>query len=291
MNGIDSLSKTITTPLGRFKYFSLGELNKDGHEIEEFPFSIRILLENIIRNFNNDSFNKIHLDNILNWNSKQEHNEIPYLPARVLMQDFTGVPSIVDIASIRSEVARKNKNPRLINPQVPVDLIIDHSVQVDFYGTNYAYERNVALEYERNNERYSLLKWAKSSFDNFNVLPPGMGICHQVNLEYLAKVVTVRDGIIFPDTLVGTDSHTPMINGIGVIGWGVGGIEAEAVMLGQPVYIMLPEVIGLKLTGNLKEGTTSTDLVLSVAELLRKKGVVGKFVEVFGNGLNGSYSA
>jgi len=286
MDGIDKICKIITTPLGKFKYFYLGELCKDGHDIEEFPFSIRILLENVIRNFNDSSFNKTHLDNILTWNPKQTHKEIPYLPARVLMQDFTGVPSIVDIVSIRSEVARKNKNPRLINPQVPVDLIIDHSVQVDFYGTNYAYERNVALEYERNNERYSLLKWAKSSFDNFNVLPPGMGICHQVNLEYLAKVVTVRDGLIFPDTLVGTDSHTPMINGIGVLGWGVGGIEAEAVMLGQPVYIMLPEVIGLKLTGNLKEGTTSTDLVLSVAELLRKKGVVGKFVEVFGNGLN-----
>jgi aconitate hydratase len=287
MDGIDKICKILTTPLGKFKYFYLGELCKDGHDIEEFPFSIRILLENVIRNFNNSSFNKTHLDNILTWNPKQTHKEIPYLPSRVLMQDFTGVPSIVDIASIRSEVARKNKNPRLINPQVPVDLIIDHSVQVDFYGTNYAYERNVALEYERNNERYSLLKWAKSSFDNFNVLPPGMGICHQVNLEYLAKVVTVRDGLIFPDTLVGTDSHTPMINGIGVLGWGVGGIEAEAVMLGQPVYIMLPEVIGLKLTGNLKEGTTSTDLVLSVAELLRKKGVVGKFVEVLGNGLNG----
>jgi aconitate hydratase len=286
MDGIDKICKIITTPLGKFKYFYLGELIKDGYDVEEFPFSIRILLENVIRNFNNSSFNKIHLDNILNWTPKQVPKEIPYLPARVLMQDFTGVPSIVDIASIRSEVARKNKNPRLINPQVPVDLIIDHSVQVDFYGTNYAYQRNVALEYERNNERYSLLKWAKSSFDNFNVLPPGMGICHQVNLEYLAKVVAMRDGIIFPDTLVGTDSHTPMVNGIGVIGWGVGGIEAEAVMLGQPVYIMLPTVVGLKLTGNLKEGTTSTDLVLSVAELLRKKGVVGKFVEVFGNGLN-----
>ena len=286
MNGINSLSKTITTPLGRFRFYSLAELNKDGHDVEEFPFSIRILLENIIRNFNNNSFTKTHLENILNWNSIREHSEIPYLPARVLMQDFTGVPSVVDIASIRSEVARKNKNPERINPQVPVDLIIDHSVQVDFYGTSYAYERNVAMEYERNNDRYTFLKWARSTFDNFNVLPPGMGICHQVNLEYLAKVVTVRDGLIFPDTLVGTDSHTPMINGIGVLGWGVGGIEAEAVMLGQPIYIMIPDVIGLKLTGNLKEGTTSTDLVLSVAELLRKKGVVGKFVEVYGRGLN-----
>ena len=284
MDTIDRISKILTTPLGKFRYFSLGELTHDGYNVEEFPFSIRILLENVIRNFNGSSINKTHLDNILNWNPEPVAKEIPYLPARVLMQDFTGVPSIVDIASIRSEVARKNKNPKLINPQVPVDLIIDHSVQVDFYGTNYSYQRNVELEYERNSERYSLLKWARSSFDNFNVLPPGMGICHQVNLEYLAKVVTMRDGIIFPDTLVGTDSHTPMVNGIGVIGWGVGGIEAEAVMLGQPVYIMLPEVVGLKLTGNLKEGTTSTDLVLSVAELLRKKGVVGKFVEVFGNG-------
>jgi aconitate hydratase len=286
MDGITKLCRTIKTPLGKFNYFSLRELSRQGHDVEVFPFSVRILLENVIRNFNEGSFNKTHLDIILNWNPKQAQEEIPYLPARVLMQDFTGVPAVVDIASIRSEVARKKKNPKLINPQVPVDLIIDHSVQVDYYGTIDAYQRNVDLEYERNNERYSLLKWAQSSFDNFNVLPPGLGICHQVNLEYLAKVVTMRDGIIFPDTLVGTDSHTPMINGIGVIGWGVGGIEAEAVMLGQPVYIMLPEVVGLKLTGNLKEGTTSTDLVLSVAELLRKKGVVGKFVEVFGDGLN-----
>ena len=286
MDTIEKTGKIMTTPLGKFRYFSLGELYKLGYDVEELPFSIRILLENVIRNFNNNSFNRTHLDNILNWNPKPEYKEIPYLPARVLMQDFTGVPSIVDIASLRSEVARKIRNPKLISPQIPVDLIIDHSVQVDFYGTDYAFERNVALEYERNNERYSLLKWAQSSFDNFNVLPPGLGICHQVNLEYLAKVVTMRDGVIFPDTLVGTDSHTPMVNGIGVIGWGVGGIEAEAVMLGQPVYIMLPEVVGLKLTGILKEGTTSTDLVLSVAELLRKKGVVGKFVEVFGNGLD-----
>ncbi len=286
MAGIDKLSKNIDTSLGRFRYFSLLELSKDGHNIEELPFSIRILLENIIRNFDGTSFNQSHLDNILNWNLKLAFKEIPYLPARVLMQDFTGVPSIVDIASIRSEVARKNKDAGLINPQVPVDLIIDHSVQVDFFSTNYAYQRNVELEYERNSERYSLLKWAQSSFENFNVLPPGLGICHQVNLEYLAKVVTQRNGVLFPDTLVGTDSHTPMVNGIGVIGWGVGGIEAEAVMLGQPIYIMLPEVVGLKLSGHLKEGTTSTDLVLTVAELLRKKGVVNKFVEVFGDALN-----
>ena len=286
MDGIHKFRKTFTCPLGKFTYYSLKELQKEGHDIESLPFSIRILLENIIRNYNEIGFTKEHVKNILNWSPQPEVKEIPFLPSRVLMQDFTGVPSIVDIMSIRSEVARKNKNPKLINPQIPVDLIIDHSVQVDFYGTDYSFLRNVELEYLRNNERYSLLKWAKSSFKNFNVLPPGMGICHQVNLEYLAKVATIRDEIIFPDTLVGTDSHTPMVNGIGVVGWGVGGIEAEAVMLGQPIYIMLPEVIGLKLTGNLREGTTATDLVLTVAELLRNKGVVGKFVEVFGNGLN-----
>lgn len=286
MENIEGLRKSITTPLGTLSYFDLRELKKAGQNVEEFPFSIRILLENIIRNQNGITFTKVHLDNILNWRTNIETKEIPYLPSRVLMQDFTGIPSIVDIASLRSEVARNKKNPDLINPQVPVDLIIDHSVQVDYFGTNYAYQRNVELEYDRNNERYSLLKWAQSTFMNFKVLPPGLGICHQVNLEYLAQVVTVRDGLIFPDTLVGTDSHTPMVNGIGVIGWGVGGIEAEAVMLGQPVYMMLPEVIGLKLTGNLKEGATSTDLVLTVAEQLRKYGVVGKFVEVFGSGLN-----
>jgi aconitate hydratase len=286
MNGISHCSRVIATPQGNYKYFSLDGLQKNGLDIQEFPFSIRILLENVVRNFNNTTFTQQHLDNLLNWTPKPLNAEIPYLPARVLMQDFTGVPSIVDIASIRSEVARKGKNPHLINPQVPVDLVIDHSVQVDYFGTNYAFQRNMDLEYQRNSERYALLKWAKASFENFHVLPPGMGICHQVNLEYLAKVVMAREGVLFPDTLVGTDSHTPMVNGIGVIGWGVGGIEAEAVMLGQPIYIMLPEVIGLQLTGKLREGTTSTDLVLSVAELLRKRGVVGKFVEVFGNGLD-----
>jgi aconitate hydratase len=285
MQSIPGIRKTMITPLGEFQYDDLKEVGKQ-FPIHRFPFSIRILLENIIRNFDGIKFNESHLENILNWKPVPVQKEIPYLPARVLMQDFTGIPSIVDIASLRSEVARKHGDPQQINPQVQVDLVIDHSVQVDFFGTNYAYLKNVELEYERNGERYSLLKWAQSSFTNFNVLPPGMGICHQVNLEYLAKVVMTKDGMIFPDTLVGTDSHTPMVNGIGVIGWGVGGIEAEAAMLGQPVYLTLPEVIGLKLTGQLKEGTTATDLVLAVAELLRKKGVVGKFVEVFGEGLD-----
>lgn len=286
MAGNKDYLKILNTSQGNYKFVDLQELKNRGTDIRKFPFSIRILIENIIRNLNGTTFTDQHLENILNWTPKPGQYEIPYLPARVLMQDFTGVPSIVDIASIRSEVARKNKNPQLINPQVPVDLIIDHSVQVDFFGTSYSYDRNVALEYSRNYERYSLLKWAKNSFENFNVLPPGMGICHQVNLEYLAKVVVISKGMMYPDSLVGTDSHTPMVNGIGVVGWGVGGIEAEAVMLGQPVYIMLPEVIGLKLTGKLREGTTATDLVLTIAELLRKRGVVGKFVEVFGEGLN-----
>lgn len=286
MTGLKNLQEKIETPEGRFTYYSLQNLAGKGSNIEAFPFSVRILLENIIRNLNDRSINNTHLENILAWGSGDSNVEIPFLPARVLMQDFTGVPAVVDIASIRSEVARRGKDPKLINPHVPVDLIIDHSVQVDYYGTTYAYERNVELEYRRNAERYSLLKWAKSSLNNFNVLPPGMGICHQVNLEFLATVVAAKEGVLFPDTLVGTDSHTPMINGIGVLGWGVGGIEAEAVMLGQPMYFKLPEVIGLKLTGRLKEGTTSTDLVLSVADLLRKKSVVEKFVEVFGPGLD-----
>jgi aconitate hydratase len=286
MIGIKDFRKTISTAEGKFIYYSLEELAGEGHNVEQLPFSIRILLENIIRNINDKSVTWAHLDNVLSWGSPEGNVEIPFLPARVLMQDFTGVPAIVDIASIRSEIARRNKDPKLINPHIPVDLIIDHSVQVDFFGTNYSYIRNVEYEYKRNGERYSLLKWARRSFNNFNVLPPGMGICHQVNLEYLATVVAAKENMLFPDTLVGTDSHTPMINGIGVLGWGVGGIEAEAVMLGQPLYIKLPEVIGLKLTGKLLKGTTSTDLVLSVADLLRKKSVVEKFVEVFGPGLD-----
>lgn len=286
MTGLKSLKKKIDTAGGSFIYYSLGELARKENHIESLPFSIRILLENIVRNLNEKSINSRHLENIIHWGSGDTNVEIPFLPARVLMQDFTGVPAVVDFASIRSEVARRGKDPKLINPHVPVDLIIDHSVQVDYFGTDYAYERNVELEYYRNSERYSLLKWAKRSFNNFNVLPPGMGICHQVNLEYLATVVASKDGILFPDTLVGTDSHTPMINGIGVLGWGVGGIEAEAIMLGQPMYFKLPEVIGLKVTGRLREGTTATDLVLSVADLLRRKSVVEKFVEVFGEGLD-----
>jgi len=286
-NDIFGIVKELKTPTGIHKYYSLGELQKQGHGIEKLPFTIRILLENALRNYDDFAVKKEHIETLLNWSPDGVPSDIPYMPARVLMQDFTGVPSVVDIASIRSEVGRQKgkENASKINPQVPVDLIIDHSVQVDYFGTRDAYRLNVEKEYERNEERYSLLKWAQQAFADYSVLPPGLGICHQVNLEYLAKGIYLRDGYAFPDTLVGTDSHTPMVNGIGVVGWGVGGIEAEAVMLGQPIYMLNPEVVGLRLTGSLPEGATSTDLVLAVTYLLRKHGVVGKFVEVFGDGL------
>lgn len=279
------IKKSVHTKNGSFTYYSLTELERQGYKIHKLPFSIRILLENALRNFDDFSVTKENIETLLHWTPKGSEKDIPFKPARVLMQDFTGVPAVVDIAALRAEVARKGKNPNLINPLIPVDLVIDHSVQVDYFGTGYAYKRNMDEEYKRNTERYQFLKWAQNSFDNFSVVPPGMGICHQVNLEYLSKVVVERNGEIFPDTLVGTDSHTPMVNGIGVVAWGVGGIEAEAAILGQPIYFIMPEVIGLKLTGKLPLGSTATDLVLTIAELLRKFGVVGKFVEVFGDGL------
>ena len=280
------VKKSLLTKKGPFTFYSLAELEKQGRSISKLPFSIRILLENALRNFDDFAITKENIETLLNWKPLASDMDIPFKPARVLMQDFTGVPAVVDIASLRAELARKGKNPQDINPLIPVDLVIDHSVQVDYFGTEYAYSRNMNEEYKRNKERYEFLKWAQKSFNNFSVVPPGMGICHQVNLEYLAQAVIERDGEIFPDTLVGTDSHTPMVNGIGVVGWGVGGIEAEAAILGQPIYFIMPEVIGLKLTGNLPLGSTATDLVLSIAELLRKTGVVGKFVEVFGPGLD-----
>ncbi|HXR83820.1 MAG TPA: aconitate hydratase AcnA [Hanamia sp.] len=280
------IKKLLNTKNGTFTYYSLPELEKLGHNISKLPFSIRILLENALRNYDEFAITKENVETLLGWKPTGSDKDIPFKPARVLMQDFTGVPAVVDIASLRAEVARKGKNPDEINPLIPVDLVIDHSVQVDYFGTEYAYKRNMDEEYKRNHERYSFLKWAQKSFNNFSVVPPGMGICHQVNLEFLSKGVIERNGEIFPDTLVGTDSHTPMVNGIGVVAWGVGGIEAEAAILGQPIYFIMPEVIGLKLTGELPLGSTATDLVLNIAELLRKRGVVGKFVEVFGDGLN-----
>ncbi|HRK55225.1 MAG TPA: aconitate hydratase AcnA [Cyclobacteriaceae bacterium] len=280
------IKKSLTIKNDTFDYYSLPELQKQGHAIEKLPFSIRILLENALRNFDDFAVTKENIDTLLHWKPKGSDKDIPFKPARVLMQDFTGVPAVVDIAALRAEVARKGKDPNTINPLIPVDLVIDHSVQVDFFGTDYSYDRNIDEEYKRNKERYQFLKWAQNSFDNFTVVPPGMGICHQVNLEYLSKGVIERNGEIFPDTLVGLDSHTPMVNGIGVVAWGVGGIEAEAAILGQPLYFIMPEVIGLKLTGKLPLGSTATDLVLTIANLLRKRGVVGKFVEVFGSGLD-----
>ena len=268
------------------KIASLKKLQDEGQAIDKLPFSIRILLENAIRSHDGFAITDEHVDTLVNWRPEGMDKEIPYKPARVLMQDFTGVPAVVDVASVRAEVIRRGKDGSKINPAIPVDLVIDHSVQVDFFGTNYAYQKNVAYEYERNSERYQLLKWAQQGLNNFTVVPPGMGICHQVNLEYLAKGIIVRDGWAFPDTLVGTDSHTPMVNGIGVLGWGVGGIEAEAALLGQPIYFACPQVIGLKLSGKLEEGITATDMVLAITRLLRDYGVVGKFVEVFGEGLN-----
>jgi len=279
------IEKELTSQLGTQKYFSLQDLAATKPVVNKLPYSIRILLENVIRNYDGFAVTEEHLNTILKWKETAGIKDIPYSPARVLMQDFTGVPAVVDIASIRAEVARKGKDTSKTNPVVPADMVIDHSVVVDHFGKEDSYQRNVDLEYKRNEERYKLLKWGQQAFSNFTVVPPGMGICHQVNLEYLAKGVIERDGYLFPDTLVGTDSHTPMVNGIGVLGWGVGGIEAEAAMLGQPIYMILPQVIGLKIKGKMKEGTTSTDLVLTITRLLRDYGVVGKIVEVFGEGL------
>ena len=282
---IFGIEKELKSALGVHTYYSLQELSKKENRVKHLPYSIRILLENAIRNYDGFAVTEEHLETLLDWKNTQGKKEIPYTPARVLMQDFTGVPAVVDLASIREEVSRKGKDISKTNPLVPVAMVIDHSVQVEFFGTSASYNQNVALEYERNEERYKLLKWGQKALDNFTVVPPGMGICHQVNLEYLASGVIERDGYVFPDTLVGTDSHTPMVNGIGVLGWGVGGIEAEAAMLGQPIYMTLPEVIGLKIVGKLKEGITATDLVLTITKVLRDVGVVEKIVEIFGPGV------
>ncbi|MBX2985113.1 MAG: aconitate hydratase AcnA [Bacteroidia bacterium] len=276
--------KTISINGKSYNYCSLKDL-PGGKNIEHLPFSIRILLENALRNHDGFTVTDDHINTLMNWSPEATDKDIPFMPARVLMQDFTGVPAVVDMASLRSEFIRHGKDGQKINPAIPVDLVIDHSVQVDYYGTDYSFDKNVELEFHRNKERYELLKWAQKGLKNFTVVPPGMGICHQVNLEYLSKGVIARDGWLFPDTLVGTDSHTPMVNGIGVIAWGVGGIEAEAAMLGQPSFFTCPEVIGLKLTGKIPAACTATDLVLSITRLLRDTGVVGKFVEVFGDGL------
>lgn len=274
-----------------YAYYDLKKVQAAGFaDIQKLPYSIRVLLENIVRNFDGKTVTETDMKEVAGWKkSFDAPYEIAHHPARVVMQDFTGVPGVVDLAAMRDALAEKGKDAAMINPVVPVDLIIDHSVQVDYYGTPDCLEKNVQMEYDRNGERYSLLKWAQASFDNMRIVPPKSGICHQVNLEYLGQIVLKGDvegeNTAFCDTLVGTDSHTTMINAIGVMGWGVGGIEAEAVMLGQPYYMPIPEVIGLRLTGEIGEGITGTDVVLTVTELLRRNKVVEKFVEVFGPGL------
>ena len=292
MSSLDSLRtlKTLEIDSKTYHYFSLPEAAKSLGDLDKLPMSLKVLLENLLRWEDNKTVTGADLKAIAAWlKERQSDREIQYRPARVLMQDFTGVPAVVDLAAMRAAVAKAGGDPQRINPLSPVDLVIDHSVMVDKFGNADAFEQNVDIEMQRNGERYAFLRWGQSAFDNFSVVPPGTGICHQVNLEYLGRTVWTKDEdgrtYAFPDTLVGTDSHTTMINGLGVLGWGVGGIEAEAAMLGQPVSMLIPEVIGFKLTGKLKEGITATDLVLTVTQMLRKKGVVGKFVEFYGDGL------
>jgi len=278
---------TFTTGSGApGKYYSLPALEAAGvGNVSRLPVSIRIVLESLLRNLDGKKVTEADVKNLANWNAKAPGEyEIPFTVARIVLQDFTGVPLLVDLAAMRSKVKELGKNPKMVEPLVPVDLVVDHSVQVDFAGTQAALNQNLELEFERNKERYQFLKWGEQAFDTFKVVPPGIGIVHQVNLEYLAKGVLEKDGVYYPDSLVGTDSHTTMINGLGVVGWGVGGIEAEAGMLGQPVTFLVPEVVGVYLSGALKEGVTATDLVLEVTQKLRKLGVVGKFVEFYGPG-------
>ncbi len=283
--------KTITINGSNYKYYSLTEAEKNGLTgVSKLPKSLKVLLENLLRYEDDLSVTKNQIDAIKDWlRTKKSSTEIAYRPARVLLQDYTGIPAVADLAAMREAVKEKNKDPNTINPLSTVDLVIDHSVQVDKSANTDSFEKNVDIEFQRNGERYSFLKWGQQAFNNFRIVPPGTGICHQVNLEYLSKVVWTErykdENYLFPDTLVGTDSHTTMVNGLSVLGWGVGGIEAEAGMLGQPISMLIPEVIGFNVTNKMPEGTTATDLVLTVVKMLRDKGVVGKFVEFYGKGL------
>ena len=295
ITGTDSLGtrKTLDVAGKTYDYFSLEAAQAAGiGDVSKLPYSLKVVLENLLRRENGRTVTTDDVKAVGKWlDTRTSDHEIAYLPARVLMQDFTGVPAVVDLASMRDAMVSMGGDPDKINPLAPVDLVIDHSVMVDEAGNPTAFQKNVEFEFERNMERYEFLKWGQQAFSNFRVVPPGTGICHQVNLEYLAKVIWSRedaDGrlVAYPDTLVGTDSHTTMINGLAVLGWGVGGIEAEAVMLGQPVSMLIPEVVGFKMTGKLAEGMTATDLVLTAVEMLRKQGVVGKFVEFYGDGLD-----
>jgi len=294
VTSINSFKSKSTLVVGgkTYTYYSIVEAEKNGLAgVSSLPHSMKVVLENLLRFEDNNTVTKADIEAVATWlKTRTSEQEISYRPARVLMQDFTGVPAVVDLAAMRDATAKLGADPQKINPLVPVDLVIDHSVMVDNFGTPLAFEQNVELEYERNGERYEFLRWGQSAFDNFRVVPPGTGICHQVNLEYLAQTVWTKEEngetVAYPDTLVGTDSHTTMVNGLAVLGWGVGGIEAEAAMLGQPITMMIPEVVGFKMTGKINEGITATDLVLTVTEMLRKKGVVGKFVEFYGPGLD-----
>src|SRR5918994_503276 len=287
---------TLSTPFGEtVTYYRLEALEEQGlANLDSLPFTVRILLENALRHAGGEFVDAEIVKTLAQWEPHPTGEgpamELPFLPGRVVLQDFTGVPAVVDLAAMRDAVAKLGGDVTRINPLAPADLVIDHSVQVDRFGSTMAFAQNVDLEYERNRERYELLRWAQQSFQNFRVVPPGTGIVHQVNLEYLASVVATRpvgsETVAFPDTLVGTDSHTTMINGLGVLGWGVGGIEAEAVLLGQPLYLLTPEVVGVRLVGALPAGATATDLVLAVTEMLRQLGVVGRFVEFCGAGLS-----
>ncbi|HSU44203.1 MAG TPA: aconitase family protein, partial [Casimicrobiaceae bacterium] len=268
------------------RYYSLPALEAAGvGNVSRLPVSIRIVLESVLRNCDGKKVTEQHVRQVANWAPNGERSdEIPFVVARVVLQDFTGVPLLCDLAAMRNVAADLGHDPKLLEPLVPVDLVVDHSVMIDHYGSPQALDLNMKLEFNRNAERYQFMKWGMQAFDTFKVVPPGIGIVHQVNLEFLAPGVHAKDGIYYPDTLVGTDSHTTMINGIGVVGWGVGGIEAEAGMLGQPVYFLTPDVVGVELAGRLPEGATATDLVLTVTEMLRREKVVGKFVEFFGEG-------
>src|SRR5437588_11651238 len=272
---------TLETASGPVEYVAL---RSTGMDLARLPHTVKILLENLLRRAGSRDVSDDDVAALAGW--PEGSGAVAYMPTRVLMQDFTGVPAVVDLAAMRSAVERAGGDPSQVNPLVPVDLIVDHSVQVDAFGQAGAFEINVDWEYRRNGERYRLLKWAQQAFEGFRVVPPGMGICHQVNLEHLARVVQVRDGVAMPDTLVGTDSHTTMVNGVSVLGWGVGGIEAEAAMLGQPMFLPAPVVLGVRMTGALPAGTTATDLVLTLTQMLRAHVVVGKFVEFFGAGLS-----
>ena len=284
----DPFGARTSLPLksGAINYYRLESLGAP-EQLARLPYSMRVLLEAALRNLDDFAITEADVKQLLNWDPKKvPDQETAFKPGRVIMQDFTGVPAVVDLAAMRGAMVRMGGDPGRINPEVRCDLVIDHSVQVDFYGTGDALDKNMQIEFERNQERYEFLKWGQQAFENFGIVPPGAGIVHQVNLEYLASVVLQKDGVVYPDSLVGTDSHTTMINGIGVLGWGVGGIEAEAVMLGQPIYMLIPQVVGCKFHGKLKAGSTATDLVLRVTEMLRAKGVVGKFVEFYGAGLS-----